>query len=117
MTVKMSSAVLCTSGMTGADGMTTTVTNLSVSSVKDVSTLRIKEPPLLHDGNRGVSLHAASLDQVATSTGYASPFKMVSIRFGWFCDFCIAIFAVSVDCFISGPLSYGSPVLVLNCVS
>lgn len=50
MTVKMSSAVLCTSGMTGGDGMTTTVTNLSVSSVKDIEeeTRRKQEITLTH---------------------------------------------------------------------
>lgn len=35
--VKMNSVVLCTSVMTGEDGMTITVTNHSVSSAKDVS--------------------------------------------------------------------------------
>ena len=38
MMVKMSSAALCTSSMTGEDGMMTTVTNHLVTSAKDVST-------------------------------------------------------------------------------
>lgn len=38
MTEKMSSAVLCTSGMTGEDGMTTTAINHSATSANDVST-------------------------------------------------------------------------------
>ena len=37
MTAKMNSAVLCTSGMTGDGGMTTTVINHSVTFAKDVS--------------------------------------------------------------------------------
>lgn len=37
MTVKMSSAVLCTSGTTGDGGMMTIVINHSVTSAKDVS--------------------------------------------------------------------------------
>ena len=36
-TAKMSSVVLCTSGMTGEDGMTTTVINHSATSARDVS--------------------------------------------------------------------------------
>ena len=37
MTAKMNSVVLCTSGMTGEDGMMTTVISRSDSSAKDVS--------------------------------------------------------------------------------
>ena len=49
------------------------------------------------------------------SNGYASLLSRM-LRCDWLvfssCDWCISILAVSVCCSFSGPLSYGSPVVV-----